>query len=127
MLVHQVMRAEKAGSPPPPRLFVGTLDRVDDVVELMAVTSTSDLTVCDRTGVVVGSVSRDDVARALGRADREIEREVADLLAQIGYQHWHLTVSDGIVEVSDLGSSRDRTLVQVAGLVVPGVREVVWA
>ena len=126
MLVHEVMRAQATGALHPARLFVSVHDDVNDAVELMAVTSTTDLPVVDRSGAVIGSVSRDDVARALERTDGEVEEEVADLFARIGYQHWHLRVADGVVEIDDLGTSRDRSLVRVAALVVPGVRDVVW-
>jgi CBS domain-containing protein len=102
-------------------------DTVYDAIELMALAAVSDLPVVNGLGMVVGSISRDDASRALSRTDHEVEREVADLFTQLGFRHWQLTVTDGIVEVSDLATGRDRTLGRVAALTVPGVREVVWA
>ena len=110
----------------PRPLGVSPDDTVFDAIELMAATSTHELPVLDQLGVVVGTVTRPDIVRALARPDLEVEREVADLFTQLGFRHWQLTVADGIAEVSDLTAGRDRTLARVAALTVPGVRDVLW-
>ena len=69
-------------------------------------------------------LSRSDVVRLLSRADREIEREVDELLRSTGLDGWLVEVQDGTVQLLGPELSTDSLLVRLLAETVPGVIDV---
>lgn len=74
-------------------------------------------------GRVVGIVSRRDLLRVLARSDREILREVEELLDDeiLMLGRFRAQVADGVVTLSGPADERSRRLAEVLARSVPGV------
>ncbi|MFP5346008.1 MAG: CBS domain-containing protein [Actinomycetes bacterium] len=78
-------------------------------------------------GQVVGVLARRDLLRSLARSDREVYRDVAELLVELGQgDEWKVTVRDGVVTLHGAPDRRQR-LAAVLARTVPGVVRVVHA
>lgn len=93
-----------------------------EAVELLTSTTAKSLPVVDRSGHLQGVLSRSDVVRLLAHSDRQIEREVDELLRSTGLAGWLVDVADGAVAL--LGPREDATVARLLAETVPGVLEV---
>lgn len=100
---------------------VGPDTDVLDAVDLLTSTTVKSLPVVDRTGRVLGMLSRSDVVRSLAGSDDEIERDVDAALVSVGLRDWWVRVHDGAVELSGSHDEHECGLAKVVAGTVPGV------
>jgi len=98
--------------------------------DLMLVHDVNRLPVVDRTGELVGIVTREDLVRAFARSDRDIERDIREhVLPSVGLGPAALdvTVVQGIVTVTgDMDSEMACDCLHASVRLVPGVVHVAW-
>jgi len=92
-----------------------------DAVDLLTSTTVKSVPVVDKTGRVLGMLSRSDVVRSLAGADDDLERDVDAALVSVGLKDWWVKVQDGAVELTAPDGSEQRQLAQVVAATVPGV------
>lgn len=97
---------------------------VSVVVDTMAERSLKSLPVLDDDDLLVGVVSRSDVARALARDDEAVEQELSALVSELGHPDWLVVVADGTAVMTGPATPKDRTLAESAAATVAGVTRV---
>lgn len=97
---------------------------VSVVVDTMAERSLKSLPVLDDDDLLVGVVSRSDVARALARDDEAVEKELSALVSELGHPDWLVVVANGSVVMTGPTTPKDRALAEAAAATVAGVTRV---
>lgn len=96
---------------------------VTDLIELFTRTSVKSLPVlCGPK--LIGIISRSDIIRALWRSDAELLDDLTSVFHDYGQGSWTLSVDGGVVEISGVGSSRERDIAAAIARSVLGVRRV---
>ncbi|MDR7311294.1 CBS-domain-containing membrane protein [Nocardioides luteus] len=93
-------------------------------VDIMAERALKSLPVLDEDNMLVGIVSRSDVASALARDDDAIDRELTALLAEFGHPEWLVVVAEGHVVISGPATAKEHALAEQAAATVAGVTRV---
>ncbi len=75
------------------------------------------------SGQVVGIVARRDLLRSFARQDRDIRRDVMELLVEMGQEGVRVVVQDGVVTL--MGAQGKQRIAAVLARTVPGVVRVV--
>jgi CBS domain-containing protein len=127
--MHATARLDDAGGWPavvdevmtPHVVTVGPDTDLLDAVELLTSTTVKSLPVVDRTGRVLGMLSRSDVVTALAGSDDEIGRDVDAALVTAGLHDWWVRVHDGAVELVAPEGAQDQGLATVVAGTVAGV------
>lgn len=97
---------------------------VDEAARLLLDSGVKMLPVVDHDSVV-GVVARRDLLRSLARSDRDVARDVRQLLEDVGQVDLEFTVQDGVVTMVDAASPRQQRIAAVLARTVPGVVKVV--
>lgn len=97
---------------------------VSVAVDIMAERGLKSLPVLDDDDVLVGVISRSDVASALARDDDALDRELTALIAKLGHPDWLVAVANGSVVISGPRTPKDRALAESAAATVAGVTRV---
>ncbi|GAB2687448.1 CBS domain-containing protein [Thalassiella azotivora] len=104
-----------------PPLLVRGDDDVDRAARLLLDHGVKMLPVCEGKDVV-GVVARRDLLRSLARPDADVERDVRDLLAELGQADgWDLDVVDGVVTLYGAPDGARQRIAGVLARTVPGV------
>ena len=90
----------------------------------MTSTAVKSLPVIDRSGRVLGMLSRSDVVRVLAGSDADLRRDVDCALTCIGLRDWIVDVHDGAVELTGPADPDAVDLARLAAATVPGVTSV---
>lgn len=96
---------------------------VADLIELFTTTSVKSLPVV-RGPKLIGVISRSDIIRALWRSDADLLDDLRSVFHDYGQDSWNLSVEHGVVEISGVGSSRERDIAAAIARSVLGVRRV---
>lgn len=97
---------------------------VSVAVEVMAERGLKSLPVLDDDDVLVGVISRSDVAAALARDDNTLDRELTTLLTKLGHPDWVVVTADGTVVITGPATPKDHALAETAAATVAGVARV---
>jgi CBS domain-containing protein len=97
---------------------------VSVAVDIMAERSLKSLPVLDDDDVLVGVISRSDVASALARDDDTVGRELKALISELGHPDWLVAVANGSVVISGPRTPKDRALAESAAATIAGVTRV---
>ncbi|MFE6648937.1 BON domain-containing protein, partial [Nocardioides sp. NPDC057772] len=97
---------------------------VSVAVDIMAERGLKSLPVLDADDLLVGVISRSDVAGALARDDDILDKELTTLLANLGHPDWRVVVADGSVTITGPSTPKDRALAESAAATVAGVNRV---
>ncbi len=97
---------------------------VSVAVDIMAERALKSLPVLDDDDVLVGVISRSDVAAALARDDDTLDQELTALITKLGHPDWLVVVADGSVVISGPSTPKDRALAESAAATVTGVTRV---
>lgn len=97
---------------------------VSVAVDIMAQRGLKSLPVLDDDDVLVGVISRSDVAAALARDDDTLDRELTELVSKLGHPDWLVAVADGSVVITGPATSKERALAETAAATVAGVTRV---
>jgi CBS-domain-containing membrane protein len=95
-----------------------------DAVEVLTSTAIKSVPVVNRTGVVVGVLSRSDVVHVLARGDSVIETGIGEQLGSLGYADWLVDVQDGVVHIDGPSTDHERALARVTATTAAGVVDV---
>lgn len=98
--------------------------QVSVAVDIMAERALKSLPVLDGDDVLVGVISRSDVAGALARDDDILDRELSALLSKLGHPDWRVVVADGSVIVTGPATAKDQALAESAAATIAGVNRV---
>ena len=105
-------------------IAVGPDDDVVLAVETMTSTTVKSLPVVDRSGRVLGMLSRSDVVRVLAGSDADLRRDVDCALTCLGLRDWLVEVHDGAVDLTGPADPDAVDLARLAAATVPGVTSV---
>ena len=105
-------------------IAVGPDDDVVRVVETMTSTTVKSLPVVDRSGRVLGMLSRSDVVRVLAGSDADLRRDIDCALTRVGLRDWLVEVRDGAVDLTGPSDLAAVDLARLAATTVPGVTSV---
>ncbi|MFE6508795.1 CBS domain-containing protein [Nocardioides sp. NPDC057764] len=97
---------------------------VSVAVDIMAERGLKSLPVLDAEDLLVGVISRSDVADALARDDDTLDKELTTLLANLGHRDWRVVVANGSVTITGPATAKDRALAESAAATVAGVNRV---
>lgn len=97
---------------------------VDEAARLLLDSGIKMLPVVDHDRVV-GVVARRDLLRSFARSDRDVARDVRQLLEDLGQPDLQVTVQDGVVTMHEAPSLRQQRIAAVLARTVPGVVRVV--
>lgn len=97
---------------------------VSVVVDTMAERSLKSLPVLDDDDLLVGVISRSDVARALARDDEALEQELSELVSELGHPDWLVVVANGCAAMTGPATPKERALAETAAATVAGVTRV---
>jgi CBS domain-containing protein len=103
---------------------IGPDDDVVRAVEMMTSTTVKSLPVVDRTGRVLGMLSRSDVVRVLAGSDADLRRDIDCALTRVGLRDWLVEVHDGAVDLTGPSDPGAVDLARLAATTVPGVTSV---
>jgi CBS domain-containing protein len=104
-------------------IAVGPDDDVVLAVETMTSTTVKSLPVVDRSGRVLGMLSRSDVVRVLAGSDADLHRDI-DCALTLGLRDWLVVVHDGAVDLTGPSDPDAVDLARLATTTVPGVTSV---
>ena len=102
-------------------IAVGPDDDVVLAVETMTSTTVKSLPVVDRSGRVLGMLSRSDVVRVLAGSDDDLRRDIDLALTRVGQRDWLVEVHDGAVELTGPSDADAVDLARLAATTVAGV------
>ncbi len=105
-------------------IAVGPDDDVVRAVETMTSTTVKSLPVVDRSGRVLGMLSRSDVVRVLAGSDADLRRDIDCALTRVGLRDWLVEVHDGAVDLTGPSDLAAVDLARLAATTVPGVTSV---
>ena len=105
-------------------IAVGPDDDVVRAVETMTSTTVKSLPVVDRSGRVLGMLSRSDVVRVLAGSDADLRRDIDCALTRVGLRDWLVEVHDGAVDLTGPSDPAAVDLARLATTTVPGVTSV---
>ena len=105
-------------------IAVGPDDDVVLAVETMTSTTVKSLPVVDRSGRVLGMLSRSDVVRVLAGSDADLRRDIDCALTRVGLRDWLVEVHDGAVDLTGPSDPGAVDLARSATTMVPGVTSV---
>lgn len=105
-------------------LTVRPNEDVDEAARLLLGSGIKMLPVVDHDRVV-GVVARRDLLRSFARSDRDVARDVGQLLEDLGQPDLQVTVQDGVVTMHEAPSPRQQRIAAVLARTVPGVVRVV--
>jgi CBS domain-containing protein len=105
-------------------IAVGPDDDVVRAVETMTSTTVKSLPVVDRSGRVLGMLSRSDVVRVLAGSDADLRRDIDCALTRVGLRDWLVEVRDGTVDLTGPSDLAAVDLARLAATTVPGVTSV---
>jgi CBS domain-containing protein len=94
---------------------------VADAVATFVASGVKSLPVVDKSGRLVGVLSRSDVVRAVARSDEALELAVDDLFRRGGLPEWSAHVRDGIAEIRGTGPQRQASLARALARTVTGI------
>lgn len=98
--------------------------------DLMVVYGVNRLPVVDRNGVLVGIVTRDDLVRAFARSDRDVERDIREIMLPsvgLGDRELDVHVERGHVTVKgEVESEPMCACLHASVRLIPGVVDVDW-
>jgi CBS domain-containing protein len=97
---------------------------VSVAVAIMAERGLKSLPVLDADDLLVGVISRSDVAGALARDDDVLDKELTTLLTKLGHPGWRVVVADGSVTITGPSTTKDRTLAETTAATVAGINRV---
>lgn len=97
---------------------------VSVAVDIMAERGLKSLPVLDADDLLVGVISRSDVAGALARDDDTLDKELTTLLANLGHPDWRVVVADGSVTITGPATLKDCALAESAAATVAGINRV---
>lgn len=93
-------------------------------VDIMADRALKSLPVLDEDDVLVGVISRSDVARAMARDDGTLTRDLTALIGELGHPDWVVDVADGSAVIVGPATPKERALAETAAATVPGVARI---
>jgi CBS-domain-containing membrane protein len=93
-------------------------------VDIMADRLLKSLPVLDDDDVLVGVISRSDVASALARDDDTMIRDLRALVTELGHPDWVVDVADGGAVIFGPATPKERALAESAAATVPGVTRI---
>lgn len=93
-------------------------------VDVMADRALKSLPVLDDDDVLVGVISRSDVASALARDDDTMIRDLTVLVSELGHPDWVVDVADGGAVIFGPATPKERALAESAAATVPGVTRI---
>ena len=108
----------------PQVIAVGPDDDVVLAVDAMTSTTVKSLPVVDRSGRVLGMLSRSDVVRVLAGSDADLHRDIDCALTRVGLRDWLVEVHDGAVDLTGPSDPDAVDLARLATTTVPGVTSV---